>query len=296
MKKILSLFAAIIGLFSLSSNSSAQETKLSQSNALLYKISGKNLQKPSYIYGTIHIICQNDMFGMEKINGYIDQSEQLLMELEMDNMTEMQSMATKIAMPDGKTLKDYLNAEQYAKVDEMFKNYMGVSVDMFKSYRPMFLSVMISTSPKSLGCSAPGSYDLSFMQTAIGKKKDIVGLETVDLQFQKIDSKPFDVQAKELYEMALDPDKSINEFKAVVGVYKSQNAEILYKTITGRLGTSEVENVLLDERNADWIPKIEKAISEKVTFIAVGGGHLGGEKGVINLLRKQGYTVEAIKL
>ncbi|NJM54168.1 MAG: TraB/GumN family protein [Blastocatellia bacterium] len=110
------------------------------------------------------------MFGMEKLNDYIDQTEQVLMELDMDDPTVMQSMAGGMAMSGGKTLKDYLNAEQYAKVDEMFKSFMGISVDAVKNYRPMFLSVMISTSPKSIGCQAPGSYELSLTQTAAAKK------------------------------------------------------------------------------------------------------------------------------
>jgi uncharacterized protein YbaP (TraB family) len=57
-----------------------------------------------------------------------------------------------------------------------------------------------------------------------------------------------------------------------------------------------LQGVLLDDRNKDWIPKIEKAIGEKSSFIAVGGGHLGGKNGVVNLLRAKGYKVEAIKL
>ena len=39
---------------------------------------------------------------------------------------------------------------------------------------------------------------------------------------------------------------------------------------------------------------MEKAMQAKPTFFAVGAGHLGGEKGVLNLLKKQGYTVKAV--
>ena len=52
---------------------------------------------------------------------------------------------------------------------------------------------------------------------------------------------------------------------------------------------------LLFTRNANWVPLIEKAITQNHIFIAVGAGHLGGEKGVINLLRKAGYNVTAVK-
>jgi uncharacterized protein YbaP (TraB family) len=55
------------------------------------------------------------------------------------------------------------------------------------------------------------------------------------------------------------------------------------------------EEELLDKRNAAWIPVIEKAAREKATFFAFGAGHLGGDKGVINLLRRSGYTVRPLR-
>lgn len=293
MKKFLTYIAAIFAfIFPIS----AQSVQPTDSNGLLYKITGNSLEKPSYIYGTIHIICPDDMFGMEKLNNYIDQSEQVLMELDLDDPTVMQSMVGSMTMPDGKTLKDFLNPEQYAKVDEMFKDKIGISVDLVKTYRPMMLSVMVSTSPKSLGCTTPNSYDMSFSQTAVTKQKPVYGLETVAEQFAKIDKRPYADQAKELYEMAVSPQKSIDETKQMIEVYKSQNSDGLYKFIDGRLGNAEFQKAMLDERNIAWIPKIEKAIAEKTTFIAVGGGHLGGENGVLKLLRNKGYKIEAIKL
>lgn len=296
MKKILLFLGAVFASFSIVISASAQVAKPAESHGLLYKISGKNLKKPSYIYGTFHIICQTEMFGMDKLNELIGQSEQLLMEIDLDDPAVMQSMVASASMPDGKSLKDYLTPDQYAKVDEMFKNYVGVSVDLLNKYRPMMISVAFTSSPKVIGCQPPGSYDLSFMQTAVAKKIPVEGLETVALQLEKLDKKTFDDQAKELYEMALNPQKSIGEMQNIIRVYKTQNSEILYQTITGNFGGAEFEKGLLEERNTDWIPKIEKAIDEKGTFIAVGAGHLGGEKGVLSLLKKQGYTIESIKL
>lgn len=294
MKKILSLFLLLTGLFSAVS---AQTAKPAIDSALLYKISGKNLKQPSYIFGTIHVICQNEMFGMDKLNGYLEQTEGVLMELDFDNPAKLQSMASSMSIPAGKSINDFLNAEQYAKIDEMFKNYLGASVEKFKSFHPFMLNVLIATSPKATGCAAPGSYDLNFSQTAAAKKKNVEGLESAVSQMEKVNKRPMSKYAEDLYKMALDPQKAINELKELVVVYKLQNSEELYrKSISGKLGDAEFEKTMLDERNADWIPKIEKSIGEKSTFIAVGAGHLGGKNGVIKLLKAKGYKVEAIKL
>lgn len=294
MKKFFLTALSAVIVICLNANFAAAQ----KSNGLLYKISGKNLKKPSYLFGTIHIVCPNDMFSMEKLNGYLDQTERLVMELDMDDPTLAQEMGKGMIIPDGKTLKDFLTAEEYAKVDEMFKNYMGASVENFKQIKPFALAVMISTNPKALGCS-PNSYETSLLQSAVAKKKNVEGLETVASQFMVFEKKSVQEQANELYKLAQDPQKSVESFKTLTATYKLQDSEALYKMMssqTTEAGGKAFMKLLLDDRNALWIPKMEQAMLEKPTFFAVGGGHLGGKNGVINLLKKKGYKIEAVKL
>ncbi len=236
------------------------------------------------------------MVPLESLDAYITQTDQLVMEIDMDDAAEMQSMAKAVVIPDGKTIKDLLTPEQFAKVDEMFKSFLGYSAENVKMVKPAMLTVFVLTSSKSIGCT-PVTYDLSIMQNAAGKKKPIVGLETVGSQIKVIDSQPLAKQAKDLYEMALNPQKSIDELKQLMAVYKLRDPDKLYE-LTNKLMTDdkEFQARLLDERNTDWIPKLAAAFKEKPTFVAVGAGHLGGKKGVVNLLRKQGYKVEPVKL
>ena len=265
-------------------------------NGLLYEISRKDLAKPSYVFGTIHAICAADMIPLEGLQPYVDKTDQMLMEIDMDDPVEMGSMSKTIYIPDGKTLKDYLTPEQFSKVDEMTKSLIGAPAENLKTLKPTVLSVLMIAGPKALGCT-PSVYDLLLMQSAVAKKKPVIGLETVASQVSVLDSTPIEKQAKDLYEMALDPQKRIKDFKALIGVYKTQDAEKLFQHSTSELSNDkEFQSKLLDDRNTSWIPKIESAIKEKPTFIAVGAAHLGGKVGVVNLLRSKGYTVKAIRL
>jgi uncharacterized protein len=267
-----------------------------ESNSLLYKISGKNLTKPSYLYGTVHIICPTDMLGLNKLSTYFDQTDGLVLELDMDDAEVMKKMTTALNMPEGKNLKELLTPEKYAKVDEMFKSFFGVPVEALKAYSPMGLSMIISTSPKSIGCQTPASYEGKFVEMATKSKKDIDGLESVEVQIATLAKTPIEKQAEDLYKLSTDPQKAFNQLKELISSYKLQDSEKLFETMT-KLSAEDPEAMtnLLVERNANWIPKIETAISEKSRFIAVGGGHLGGKTGVVRLLRKQGYTVTAVK-
>jgi uncharacterized protein YbaP (TraB family) len=59
--------------------------------------------------------------------------------------------------------------------------------------------------------------------------------------------------------------------------------------------TGDFAEIMLDDRNEEWIDDMENLMKEEATFFAVGAGHLGGENGVISLLEKAGYKVEAVK-
>jgi uncharacterized protein YbaP (TraB family) len=65
-------------------------------------------------------------------------------------------------------------------------------------------------------------------------------------------------------------------------------------TISEEGNFEQFEDVFLNHRNESWIPEIEKLVKLQPTFIAVGAAHLGGEKGVLNLLRQKGYSIEPI--
>src|SRR4029079_5518861 len=105
-------------------------------SGLLFEISGNGLKKPSYIFGTFHILCPTDVMPMEKFAPYIDKSDQLIMELDMDDPAVTGSMMKGSMISDGRTLKDLLTAEQYAKVDAMLMNDLGLSAEAVKMLKP----------------------------------------------------------------------------------------------------------------------------------------------------------------
>jgi len=298
MKKKLSLLSALFALlFSTVSNIQAQPIKTVTASGLLYEISGKNLKKPSYLFGTIHLICEKDMFPAEKLKSYINQTEQLMLEFDMDDQAVIQKAVKGSMLPDGKSTKDYLKPEEYAKIDEVYKNYLGISFDLLQKFKPLVSGTYLLTSPKVIGCQPPVVYDNFLAQTAVANKMPVLGLETVEEQIAVIDSEPLDEQIKTLNEIAENPEKSIGEFKNLYKIYLSQNPDELYSFTVRHMkeqGYSQAK--MLDSRNVNWIPIIEKNMVVKPSFIAVGAGHLGGEKGVIKLLRAKGYKLTPLGL
>jgi uncharacterized protein YbaP (TraB family) len=269
-------------------------------NALLWKVSHSDVAQSSYVFGTIHMIGKEDYFFTDQMKAAFEESEQVVFEINMEDMTDMSaqmSMMGKVFMSDGKTLRDLLNEEDYELVADHFKE-MGLPIMFLERMKPMFLSVFASAdlSPNSLQNGEVVSYEMELMKTAKEQKKTMGGLETMDFQMGLFDSIPYDAQAQMLLESIKVSDDSNDQYQQMVQLYKDQNIEAMQSMATEEDGGLEdYESLLLTQRNENWIPLMQEMMKEKTVFFAVGAGHLGGEKGVIQLLKDAGYTLEPIR-
>jgi uncharacterized protein len=262
--------------------------------SLLYEISGNGLTQPSYLYGTIHIICKSDFIMSEATKQKFGMSQQVYLELDMDDISMMSEMQKNMMMNDGSTLKTLMSDSDYRQVASFFKDTLKTNIGMMAKMKPFVLASFAL--PKMLSCPTQ-SYEESFMKMAGEQHKEILGLETVKDQFDAIDKMGMKEQADlMLVEMVKNWNENKTDFGTMISHYKSQDVDLMMEDMTkSKMSNKSFEKDLLETRNNNWIPKISKIASEKPTFFAVGAGHLGGEKGVIALLRKQGFTVKAVK-
>src|SRR5918993_250652 len=87
-------------------------------NTLLWKISGKNLSKPSYLFGTIHMLCADNIDISTNLRKAIQTADRVYLELDMDNMFEMLSVMGKMKMRNDTTLADLLTDDEYQAIKE----------------------------------------------------------------------------------------------------------------------------------------------------------------------------------
>ncbi|MDM7922286.1 MAG: TraB/GumN family protein [Pyrinomonadaceae bacterium] len=275
----------------------SQKAAKAPDTGLLYRISGKGLAKPSYVFGTVHLACPSELLPTDKIKTMIAESDRLVLEVDMDDPAEVASMARALVLPNGKTFRDALTPEQFAKVNEFLVATVGLRADMVQTLSPIALQVLILSNQKVSGCAKPTSYEETLKNIAQAAKKPVEGLETAAFQGEVLAKIPIDVQAKMLYEMAVSPEKSYQQFRELKAAYNAQDSDLLYKVTSSQVESgSNMQVALLDDRNVAWLPKIEALMKEKSSFIAFGAGHLGGETGIITRLRALGYKVEAIRL
>lgn len=285
MKKIVNLFIAFITII-FGTTIKAQTASPKLENSLLWEVSGNGLSKPSYLYGTIHMICSSDYFLTDKTKKALETSEKLVLEVNFSDPKEMSEMQ-QLAM--GKEpLSKKLNPEQLAKLNEILKKTTGMTVQQVDSFS--LLTVMSLISMKSFGCTDLKFYEMEFIGQAKNRNVEIGGLETVKEQFGILENAYSNEEM-----IAMLEESTPEESAKLVSTYKQENIDLLYDFTTDKKFTSEkTKKIILDERNLNWVKNMPGLMKKQSIFFAVGSGHLAGEFGVINLLRKAGYNVKPI--
>lgn len=268
-----------------------------QQNTLLWRISGNGLQQPSYLFGTMHLLCAEDIDLSDSLRSAISRSSNVYLELQMDNMMEMMGAMQHMGMRDDTTLADLLSDAEYEKVKGYFEEHNTLlPFTLLETFKPLLAASLIAEQ-QAKTCDNMIAMEQLIMEEAKANDKKIKGLETMDYQLSIFDKIPYKLQAAELYKMITQPEKSDgNKIKKLTDAYRAQELNTLEElTKSEDMGIKNFSDLLLYDRNKNWAAQLKEIMPEGSFVFAVGAGHLPGEKGVINLLRKAGYIVEPVR-
>lgn len=292
MKKLFLWFGLV--LMGIAALAQVQEDK-----TLLWRVSGNNLTKPTYIFGTIHLLCAEDIQLSDSLNAAISNADKVYLELDMDNFFEILQVANKMKMRNDTTLSDLLTKAEYEKVKLFFREHNnGFPFSMVETFKPMLLAFTLMQ--PSTNCTNAVAMEQLVMKEAKKRRKEIKGLETMAYQFSIFDSIPYKIQAQQLVTFVENYGKkneAQSEFEELTSAYKQQDLKKL-EELTSKdedMGIAGFADIILYNRNKNWVTKLNELMPGKSLVVAVGAGHLLGEKGIISLLKKAGYKVEPVE-
>jgi uncharacterized protein YbaP (TraB family) len=267
-------------------------------HTLLWKISGNGLEKPSYLFGTIHMLCADDAVLSDNMKKVISECDEVYFEVDLDNLFEMFGAMNKMKMRGDTTLHDLLNEADYKKVKDYFEAKSSMlPFSMLETYKPMLAASTLEQG--SLPCDNTAMMEQVIMEEAKQYKKKIKGMETMAYQAGVLDSIPYKLQAQQLVSYIDSANNGVEEDKQLKEMFKAYKDQDLKKLeelmVETDAAMASFTDILLYHRNRNWVNKLKTLLPDKSLLIAVGAGHLPGEKGVINLLRKEGYTVTPVE-
>jgi uncharacterized protein YbaP (TraB family) len=284
-------------------NSCAQKSKTRQASGpaeektLLWKISGNGLEKPSYLFGTIHVLCKDDAVLSDNLLTAIANADNVYLEVDLSNMLEAFSVLSKMQMKGDTTLRDLLSKEDYDKVKAHFdKEGSMLPFSVLEKYKPILASSLLMQG--DLPCDKHTAMEQEIMTVAKKHSKKIKGLETMSYQAEVLDGIPYKMQAQQLVsyvDQAKNGDSTSQDFTKLMDAYREQDLHKLEALmLKDEAGIADYSDILLFNRNRNWIEKMKQVLPGHSFVFAVGAGHLPGDQGVINLLRKAGYTVSPV--
>jgi len=264
-------------------------------NSLFWEISGNGLSVPSYLYGTMHTQDDRVFQFKEGVMDAFNKADIYAMELNIDSVDQV-ALLSKLIMDSTYSLKTLLTKEEYKLVSDFFRDSLGQPLFMFEKMQPLFTTQMVSL--RDLEAQQDEALDIYFFKEAKQQKKQTIGLEKTIEQIDAFSAIPYEMQAEGLVDAVKNYGKEEElDMDTMMKYYVEGNLDELLKMTTESEEDEEMaeifNDVFLVKRNHNMANRAEPFIKKGSTFIAVGAAHLPGEEGVIELLRKKGYTVIA---
>jgi len=265
------------------------------SQSILWKISGKKIKDPSYLFGTIHITDERVFAFDSTVYHAMYACDAIALEMVMDKI-DREEMEKNMLMKSG-TLKDFYSEEEWKTLETAFREKTGSSILLFQRMKPFFVySQLMQGSMKK---DRPEALDMYLLKIFRDAGKPVLGIEQLSDQLKAIDQITLKEQAKMLLMGMTDTAKtedSGSQYDEIIDLYITQNIEEMLGLMADTAMPEKFNQAFLIDRNVKMTKNIIKFSQKQSTFNAVGAAHLPGEKGIIALLRKKGYTVEPVEI
>lgn len=261
----------------------------------LWKVEAPN-GAAAYLLGSLHVLTADAYPLPAAIDKAFAGSKTLVEEVDLDEMSDpmmMMAALSKAMLTGGQTLDQVISAETYGEVKKRAEAY-GMPMLALQRMKPWLVAVtLMAPTLQAAGFKPELGVDRHFFDRAkqAGLKRQ--ALETLEYQLDRFDQMPMKLQEELLKATIEDLDTQVSGVKDMVRAWTSGDLATIEKlTLTTFLESPELYQRLLIERNQNWVPFVERCLSENAgCFVVVGAAHLVGKEGLPALLSKKGYTV-----
>ena len=275
----------------------AAATALADADPALWVV--KDADTTIYLFGTVHVLKPGLGWFDEAVKTAFDKSDEMMLELVMP---EDQAAVAKTMMPlamdtTGKTIPSRLTPVQL-KAYQAAMVSVGLPANAFDSFEPWFPAMTLSVLPLTkLGYDPEQGAEKLLTKFAKDSSKPVSGLETLEEQLGFFDQLPETQQVAFLNAVVKDLDKLGPMLDKMVGLWAKGDPDGLAVAMNESMAaTPELASMLLYDRNQRWADQIKTRMDKPGTvFIAVGAGHLAGQKSVQDYLKDRGLTATRVE-
>ena len=273
---------------------------LSMPAQLLWKISGNGMKKDSYVLGTLHIVPASAMNMITGLDEALENCDIVVGESDYKEQKPVEGPKW-YELPADSTLDQLYTAEEYQIVKNRLYQLAGTEFDLgpinrCKPMRVFFEMTKMIALGNYTTSDLDDLIDFGVMKRAVEMGRESMGLDVQedvnDLLVDLISEQSVSDQAQILLAMCKD-ETMFNEIRQMIlkeiGAYMTQKLDLVVSAENAQ------DEALVINRNLQWMTKLVEVMADKSCLVCVGAGHLPGDKGLLQLMRNAGYTVEPMK-
>ena len=257
---------------------------------LLWQLEKEDGGQPSYLLGTIHAKCDEAFFQINDYCALIEKAQVFAAEINLDEMGSSDFVQHAL-LSDYRTLSSILPPKKYAKLRNIIRKACGQDIGLYDRFLPILLVNLVHDN--LLPADQPYSLDRYLWDYAIRMNKVTTGLETVEQQALVLHKIPLEDQIKDLLYLGKHIGKERRELFKMVDIYASGDYQALFKAAKKHVGGAR--KILLYDRNIFMVARLLELIESNSVFCAVGAAHLGGQNGMLRLLKKAGIKPQPLE-
>ncbi len=261
-----------------------------EKNSLLWEISGNGLEKTSYLYGTMHV-SKKIAFRLDDVfYEALDQSEMVALEsdpgLWLENSDAMGG--NTFGYGGGYVAKGFY-ASRF-KVENPKKELLGA----YLAYEDRIVNnILYRTNEYSQNFEEETYLDMFIYQAGKKFDKPIIALEDMEESSTLVGRASMNAMKQKPDEWLQKKMQQSDPMFLLQDAYRERNISLL-DSIDRAMYTDHYMENMLYIRNANMTERLDSVMHKGKVFAGIGAAHLPGEKGVIDLLRKKGYTVKPL--
>ncbi|MEW5979711.1 MAG: TraB/GumN family protein [Acidobacteriota bacterium] len=262
----------------------------------LWKVRSKT--SVMYLLGSIHILKKEAYPLSPAIEEAFNDSRKLVVEVDLDGEGQNATralMLSKGLYSGGRTLSQTISSQAFEKAKVACRE-LGLSLDRMSFFKPWLLAITLTALKlQTLGFDPEYGIDKYFSDKARTTGKSIIGLETLEYQVGRFEAMSEQLQESLLLQTLDELETVESEFDQIVNSWSKGDLTGLETLLESFKEYPEAYQLLLVERNRNWMPQIESLLKDKQNcLVVVGAAHLIGEDGLVRMLKDRGYSPEQL--
>ena len=267
---------------------------------VLWEISGNNSHGKSYLLATNRLVDMQFLDTIPNVFKCFGRCDKVITEFAMQDYEAISALRQAAILPDSIILSNFYSEADYQHIDEALRLALGVGIDKLCRMKPAYLTEMyrVELLKKWLNYDEKRSMETFFEQVAQEKGIPVYGLDNVgETMYMLFDREPFHWQCDELKKVIEYPENEVKQERTLKEMYLwGRLSDIAYQIEApdNKTSISYSDYAVYAQRNVEWVKRLTPYLKEGKAFITLNAIYLGGEKGLIQQLKKNGYRVRPV--